>query len=427
MPDLPEFLRFGPESDEERRRREFAESLIQPRGQTAPATPAPAPNSGRALLQQIASPDPVAQPAQQQAAAQRAARRQEAQRRGVDALRRGEATTARLRQQAEARGEMETTNDRLRRAETTIPGTDITYSPGAMVLGAGDVATAGFMDELSGRVGQLRGRDYTETRDRARRSNQASREQNPGSYLVGAAAGVPLAAAMAPSVSTVGMSRAAALGTRALEGGIYGGIGHLGTSDREFGEAGGEGEGLQSIATGSGFGVVGEVLGQGLQAARSQRRGAAEVTGRDADRDLLREAIAADDPLMAQDVTPGADRRMVDDRLRRMNESRAAARQEVANTSFPSRSGSATPPAGRTDAGSVSRRRNQPGRPEPRRAVSPEARAQLLAPVPGPDARSYGLVDELLPRVAPQPGPTSGAAPGGGRPIPEWLMDDNAP
>jgi hypothetical protein len=215
--------------------------------------------------------------------------------RSAAALARGEAHTAGLADAARGRGELETFGDRTRLAEATLPGTDVTYSPGAMVAGGADVLTAGHADELGGAVAAMRGGDYQRRRDALRRTASDARERYPGSYGVGAAAAIPLAAMAAPVQSTANMTRAMALGTRALEGGIGAGIASSGFSEYQLGDPRRFEEGARDIAEGMAGGMGLELLGQGYRQFRQAREGrrAADVDARVNARAQADDAVAA--------------------------------------------------------------------------------------------------------------------------------------
>jgi hypothetical protein len=396
-------------------------------GQTPPN------NSARSLLGQLVGPDAQAQAAERDR--QRRQRGVETRGRALASLRRGEATTEGLARGMRERGELETVAARATRDQATIPGTGVTYSPGAMASGGADVLTMGHTDELAGAVGALRGQDYTQTRDARRRNAERMREENPGSYALGAAAALPLAAVAMPSVATAGLTRAGAIGARALEGGIAGGLASSGASDLELGEDGRMAEGLRGIATGGVMGGAMESLGQTVtQMARGRQAAQADEMAqamRGRDRARLREAINEDDPLAAAEIESLESARPVaEDRMRRLRDSRGDALRELLTP--PQRAGRAPAPApaanGSTNAGSPQRFGRAANMP-PERAAS--LRQQMRAPMPGPDERSYGLVDELLPNLDPtnietatRATPQDPADTGTGG-LPAWMLEDD--
>jgi hypothetical protein len=285
---------------------------------------APSGNDARSLLSQIVGPDAQAQAADR--ARQRRAAEVAANRRALESMRRGDETTRQLATQMRQRGQLERGADRIAREEVAIPGTGVTYSPGAMLSGVNDVLTLGHADEVGAGVDTaLHGGDYRERRDEIRRNEARLREENPGSYMLGAAAGIPMSAAMLPSAGTAGLSRAGAVGARALEGGIYGGLAASGASNRELGEDGRLEEGLRGIATGGAFGAGMEALGQTvsqLMAARRAAQSRAPDPVRAEERARLQEAIDNEDPLFAEGIEslPDARRLLATDRARRASE-----------------------------------------------------------------------------------------------------------
>jgi hypothetical protein len=172
------------------------------------------------------------------------------------------------------------------------------------------VVTAGHLDELSGAIDAAGGGDYRATQRRIEARQRRAREEHPGSYGIGAAAGIPLVAMAAPTVSTAGMSQAGALGARALEAGIGAGIASDGFSEYELGDPRRTMEGVRDIAHGAALGVGGELLGQAYQRGlqRSAARSAADVDARTNARAQADDAIAAQARTSERDTA----RRMID-------------------------------------------------------------------------------------------------------------------
>jgi hypothetical protein len=299
-------------------------------------------NNARSLLGQLVGPDAQAQAAERERA--RRAAEVAANRRAMESLRRGEATTAGLAQGMRGRGELETVGARAARDDATIPGTGVTYNPTAVVGNAAEVVTAGHSDELRGAAGALRGRDYTESRDAARRQMADMRQRNPGSSAIGTALGIPLAAAMTPIVPTAGLSATGRLGAMALEGGILGGINASGRSEAELGSAQRNRDGFEGIlgggAGGLGLGLLGRGAQQVQQAQQARSYRDAErgiVAAREGERATARRMVDDDDPTWALETGteqgPLADvaRSVRDSRIDRMGaESRAARLREGA-------------------------------------------------------------------------------------------------
>jgi hypothetical protein len=174
-------------------------------------------------------------------------------------------------------GGLQTFADATRHAEAEIPGTDYSYSPGAVAMGLGDGLTLGHADELAGGAMSLaRGTDYQAEQERAEGISQEAQRRNPGSYATGILASLPMTMAL-PGVNTSGMTGTGAALARVGSGITQGAIAGEGFSTAEMGSR----ELFDDTARGGAFSGLAGSLGEAAVVAAPRL---IEGVGRMADR-----------------------------------------------------------------------------------------------------------------------------------------------
>ena len=152
---------------------------------------------------------------------------------------------------------------------------DITYSPGAMAIGAANAVTGGHADELAGVVNAATGPEsYEDARDAARRVSSETTGRAPISTTVGSlagAGGMMALPGLAGLESVRNAGAAARVGAAVGEGAAFGALSGAGTSEadvgtRRFLDDAAEG-GVVGGAIAGWLSGVGEAVGAGVRGA----------------------------------------------------------------------------------------------------------------------------------------------------------------